>query len=118
PPVGRDQGASLPEEPRHRAWGVPHMQRQNAHHRRGLRWGFSSTALLVTGLYLVGTLSTCRNPRNCPSRPVVDCSESPTAAMTQDYLRPCLTNTAFCLQAVHMLTETPALAAMGGGVRD
>ena len=54
-----------------------------------------------------------------PHWPVVDCSDSPTAAMTQDNLRPCLTNAASCLQAARMLGETPVLGALGrGGVRD
>ena len=67
----------------------------------------------MTGLYLVGTLSICRNPRNSPHCPVVDCSDSPTAAMTQDYLRPCLTNAASCLQAVRMLFGIPRLGGFG-----
>jgi len=37
----------------------------------------------------------------------VDCSDSPTAAMTQDYLRPCLTNAPSCLQAARTALVTP-----------
>jgi hypothetical protein len=42
-----------------------------------------------------------------------DCSDSPTAAMTQDYLRPRLTNAASCLQVARMLWKPPPWGRFG-----
>ena len=53
-----------------------------------------------------------------PHWPVVDCGDSPTAAMTEDYLRLRMTNVAPWLKAARMLWK-PALGGFRrGGVRD
>ena len=73
----------------------------------------SSSPLLDPRLCLEGHTFDMSKPRLIGPRQLAESS-----AMTQDYLRPCLTNADSCLQGGSSTPETPVLGTLGqGGAR-
>ena len=79
----------------------------------GHRLRFRVALYSIPGCIWRGTLSTCRNPGDRAPRQLAESN-----AMTQDYLRPCLTNAGSCLQAARVLRKPPSWGLWARGVRD